>query len=287
MSRALPSCNPASAISCNKLSELCVNCPLAKSHKLPFSLSSSHASHPLELLHLDLWGPTPCPATSGAGYVLLIIDDFSRYTWLYFLSIKDQALPSFINFQKLVERQLNTSIKHLQSDNGGEFLAFKSYLQSQGICHQVSCPHTPEQNGRAERKIRDLVEIGLALSAQASLPLKYWMQPFQMAAYLINLLPSKVLSYQSPIQLLFHKALNYTHLRIFGCLCFPSLRPYMTNKLSYRSTPCVFLGYALSHKGHLCHDTKTDRFYISWHVIFHENTFPFQSSLVSSDTSSS
>ena len=207
-------------------------------------------------------------------------------TLLYFLSTKDQALPCFINFQKLVERQLNTSIKHLQSDKGGGFLAFKSYLQSQGISHRFSCPHTPEQNGRAKRKIRHLVEIGLALSAQASLPLKYWMQSFQTASYLINLLPTKVLSYQSPIQLLFHKAPNYTHLCIFGCLCFPSFRPYMTNKLSYRSTLCVFLGYAPSHKGYLCLDTKTDRFYISWHVIFHENTCPFQSSLVSSDTSS-
>ena len=178
LSRALSSCNPAIVISCNKLSELCVHFPLAKSHKLPLSLSSSHASHPLDLLHLDLWGPAPCSATSGARYVFFIIDDFSRYTWLYFLSTKDQALPSFINFQKLVERQINTSIKHLQSDNGGEFLAFKSYLQSQGISHQFSCPHTPEQNGRVERKIRHLVETGLALSAQASLPLKYWMQSF-------------------------------------------------------------------------------------------------------------
>ena len=99
------------------------------------------------------------------------------------------------------------------------------------------------------------------------------MRSFQKAAYLINLLPTKVLSYQSPIQLLFHKAPNYTHLHIFGCLCFPSLRPYMTNKLS--------------HKGYLCLDTKIDLFYISRHVIFHENTFPFHSSLVSSDISSS
>ena len=119
-----------------------------------------------------------------------------------------------------------------------------------------------------------LVEIGLALSAQASLALKYWMQSFQMAAYLINLLPTKVLSYQSPIQLLFHKAPKYTHLRIFGCLYFPSLRPYMTNKLSYRFTP-FFLGYAPSHKGYLCLDTKTDRFYISWHVIFMKIHFRF------------
>ena len=119
-------------------------------------------------------------------------------------------------------------------DNGATHHLAKDHTSLSNVhAYQFSCPHTPEQNGRAERKIRHLVETGLALSAQASLPLKYWMQSFQKAAYLINLLPTKVLSYQSPIQLLFHKALNYTHLLIFGCLCFPSLRPYMTNKLSY------------------------------------------------------
>ena len=69
-------------------------------------LSSSHASHPLELLHLDLCDPAPCPATSAARYVLLIIDDFSRCTWLYFLSTKDQALPSFINFKNELKGKL-------------------------------------------------------------------------------------------------------------------------------------------------------------------------------------
>ena len=99
------------------------------------------------------------------------------HTTLGFISYpqKTKHCLVLLIFKKLVERQLNTSLKHLQSDNGGEFLGFKSYLQSQGISHQISCPHTPEQNGRAERKVRHLVEIGLALSAQASLPLKYWM----------------------------------------------------------------------------------------------------------------
>ncbi|WKA08247.1 hypothetical protein VitviT2T_025985 [Vitis vinifera] len=114
--------------------------------------------------------------------------------------------------------------------------------------------------------------------AQSFLPSKYWTYAFQTAVYLINLLPAKLLHFQSPTQTLFHKLPNYHHLRVFGCLCFPSLRPYTQHKLCYRSTACVFLGYAPAHKGYLCLDVSTNRIYISRNVIFHESSFPFQSS---------
>ncbi|RVX10653.1 Retrovirus-related Pol polyprotein from transposon TNT 1-94 [Vitis vinifera] len=217
LSKALASCNPSVTLQINKIAP-CIICPLAKSHSLPYSLSSSHASHPLALIHTDLWGPAPSTSITGARYFLIFIDDYSRHTWIYFLSTKDQALQSFITFRKMVENQLQTTIKCIQSDNGGEFLAFKPYLEAHGILHQFSCPHTPQQNGRAERKIRHLVETGLALMAQ--------------------------ITHSNP----FHKLPNYHHLRVFGCLCFPSLRPYTQHKLCYRSTACVFLGYAPAHK---------------------------------------
>ena len=77
VSKVLNICNPS--FHSNKINDSCVFCPLAKAHQLPFLLSNSHASCPLELLHLNLWGPAPCPSTSGARYFLIIIDDFSRY----------------------------------------------------------------------------------------------------------------------------------------------------------------------------------------------------------------
>ena len=197
------------------------------------------------------------------------------------MNTKDQSLPTFT--ATMIEKQLQTPTKGLQSDNGGEFLAFKIYLSTNGIIHRFSCPHTPQQNGRAERKIRH-VETGLALSAQASLHSKFWMQSFQTAIYLINLLPTKVLHYQTPLQILFHKIPNYNHLRIFGCLCFPSLRPYIANKLSHRSIPYVFLGYAHSHKGYLCFDSESGHFYASRQVLFFEDSFPFRSSLATSSS---
>ncbi|RVW48987.1 Retrovirus-related Pol polyprotein from transposon TNT 1-94 [Vitis vinifera] len=242
LSKALASCNPSVTLQINKIAP-CIICPLAKSHSLPYSLSSSHASHPLALIHTDLWGLAPSIFITGARYFLIFIDDYSKHTWIYFLSTKDQALHSFITFRKM-----------------------------------FSCPHTPQQNGIAERKIRHLVETGLTLMAQSFLPSKYWTYAFQTAVYLINLLPAKLLHFQSPIQALFHKLPNYHHLQVFDCLCFPSLRPYTQHKLCYRSTACVFLGYAPAHKGYLCLDVSTSRIYISRNVIFHESSFPFQSS---------
>ena len=124
---------------CNKL-QICGACQYAKSHKLPFPLSMSRASHPLALVHADIWGPTPTPSTSGARFFLLLIDDFSRFSWIYPLHTKDQALPMFVNFHTSVEKQLDFKIKSLQSNNGGEFKAFSSYLAAHGIEHGFSYP---------------------------------------------------------------------------------------------------------------------------------------------------
>ena len=110
------------------------------------------------------------------------------------------------------------------------------------------------------------------------------MQSFQIVVYLINLLPTKVLHYQTTLHILFHKIPNYNHLHIFGCLCFPSLRPYMANKPSHRSIPCVFLGYAPSHKGYFCFDSESGHFYVLRHVLFFEDSFPIRSSLATSSS---
>nr|CAN82610.1 hypothetical protein VITISV_021745 [Vitis vinifera] len=141
LSKALASCNPSVTLQINKI-DPCIICPLVKSHSLPYSLSSSHASHPLAVIHTDLWGPTPSISITGARYFLIFIDDYSRNTWIYFLSTKDQALHSFITFRKMVENQLHTTIKCIQFDNGGEFLAFKPYLEAHAhkgyLCLDVS-----------------------------------------------------------------------------------------------------------------------------------------------------
>lgn len=247
-------------------------------------MSHSRACNPFELIHSDLWGASPVPSDSGARYFFLFIDDFSRFTWLYILHSKDQVYPTFLKFKAMVETQFNTKIKCLQSDWGGEYRTINKFLSPLGIQHRISCPHTPEQNGRVERKNRHIVEVGLSLLTHAHMPFKFWSYAFQTAAYLINRLPTPVLSNASPYHTLYNKTLSYTHLRVFGCACFPFLRPYNHNKLEYRSKECTFVGYSSSHKGYLCMDKETGRVYISRHVIFNEKSFPFASSSSNSNS---
>lgn len=146
-----------------------------------------------------------------------------------------------------------------------------SFFQRIGITHRISCPHAHQQNGAAERKYRHIVEVGLALLARSSMLLKYWDQAFLTATYFINLLPSKVIGYDTPIQRLLHETPNYNSLHIFGCACWPNLRPYNSRKLAFRSIQCVFLGYSSLHKGFKCLDISTGRIYISRDVVFDEN----------------
>jgi len=109
------------------------------------------------------------------------------------------------------------------------------------------------------------------------MPLKFWDQAFLTATYLINILPSRVLENKTPVELLLKEKPQYTSLRVFGCACWPNLRPYNTRKLAFRSTQCVFLGYSAHHKGFKCLEPKTGRIYVSRDVVFDESVFPFSS----------
>lgn len=109
------------------------------------------------------------------------------------------------------------------------------------------------------------------------MPLKFWDQAFLTATYLINILPSKVLDNKTPVELLLNDKPHYNSLRVFGCACWPNLRPYNTRKLAFHSTQCVFLGYSSLHKGFKCLEPNTGHIYISRDVVFDGNIFPFSS----------
>ena len=100
---------------------VCNSCQLTKSHRLPFSLSPSIVVKPFELIHTDLWGPSPVRSISDARYFLLFIDDHTHFTWFYLLKTIDEAYPTFLKFQALIENQFNRKIKVVQSDWGDEF----------------------------------------------------------------------------------------------------------------------------------------------------------------------
>ena len=126
-----------------------------------------------------------------------------------------------------------------------------------------------------KENIRHIVEMGLTLLAQASMPLKFQEQAFETTVYLINRLPTLVLKNRSSYQALYYQKPNLIHLKVFGSECFPYTCPYNIYKLEFRSKPCFFLGYSLSHKGYKCFHLEIGRTFISRHVIFNELSFPF------------
>lgn len=183
---------------------VCEACQYGKSKKLPFAHSVSHASSPFALVHTDLWGPSPLQSPQGHRYYIHFVDDYSRYTWLFPLKHKGESVNAFNLFKAQVENIFNTKIKAIQCDNGTEYKSIASIAQAAGIEMRYTCPYTSVQNGRAERKHRHIVELGLTLLAQARLPLTYWVDAFQMAVFLINRLPTPVLNNDIPLCLLDH-----------------------------------------------------------------------------------
>lgn len=205
------------------------------------------------LVHLNTWR---LDFTYTLPWQLQMLPCYHRPLHLIHMVIpakkKAEVRPTFISFTTLVENRFNSWIGTLFSDSGGEFVALKSFLQSHGISHLASPPHTPQHNGIAERKHRHIVETGLSLHNHAGVPHIYWPYALATATYLINCMPTPTISLDSPFHKLFNQPPNYTKLRTFGCLCFPWLWPYSAHKLDARSVACVFLGYSLTHSAYLC-----------------------------------
>ncbi|CAA0834855.1 Unknown protein, partial [Striga hermonthica] len=269
--KALDICNLPYA---NNKITLCADCLQAKSHVLPFPTVVHNTEKPLEFIHTDLWGPAPIKSTSGACYYVAFVDDYTKFTWLYFLKQKSETYKAFVHFQNVVENQLNLKIKTIQSDGGTEFKPLSSLFSEKGIHHRISCPYTPQQNGLVERKHRQVIEVSLSMMSASNIPKRFWEQAFSTAIYLINRIPNKTISYQSPYHRLYGQIPNYRHLKVFGCRCFPHLRPYTKDKLDLRSTPGVFLGYRSQYKGYKV--LLKNKIIISRNVVFDELCFPYK-----------
>ncbi|RDX85859.1 putative helicase CHR10, partial [Mucuna pruriens] len=160
---------------------------------------------------------------------------------------RSKLLSILMSFSKEVENQFGKTIKILRSDNAKEYFSseLNSYLSSKGILHQSTCPHTPQQNGIAERKNRHLVETAYTLLLSANVPTNHWDEVVLTVCFLINRMPSASLENQIPHSILFSKDKMY-HVppRVFGCVCFVHDVSPGRDKLSARAIKCVFLGYS-------------------------------------------
>ncbi|CAJ2641560.1 unnamed protein product [Trifolium pratense] len=268
-------------IVCNKFQNnfVCQSCQFGKQVKLPFYESLSHTLFPFDIVHSDLW-TSPTLSSGGHRYYILFLDDFTNFLWTFPIANKSQAYSIFLKFHNHIKTQFERDIKCFQCDNGKEYdnTSFHKFCEQNGMSFRFSCPHTSPQNGKAERKIRTINNIIRTLLVHASLPPSFWHHALQMATYLLNILPNKKLALQTPTTILYQKLPSYSHLKVFGCLCFPLIPSTTRNKLQPRSKPCVFLGYPSNHRGYKCLDLSNHKIFISRHVIFDENVFPFSNS---------
>ena len=183
----------ASNIGVKMNSFFCDSCVVAKIHELPYSISNTQYMKPLEMIFIDIWGPAHEYSIDGHQYYISFVDACSKFTWLYLMHAKSQALDIFLKFKLLIENQLGHKIKNIQSDNAREFISFDKTLALFGIHHRYTFPYTHQQNGIVERKHQHVVETGLSLLAHASLPLKYWSYAFKAVVFIINNLPTSTL----------------------------------------------------------------------------------------------
>jgi hypothetical protein len=260
----------------NSVKTHCIHCLAGKMHQLPFPVSNKSVSSPFALIHANLWGPAPIMSYTGFRYYLVLVDELTKFTWTYLLKHKSDTFKVFTQFQAMINTQFSLPIKILCTDCGGEFTStdFNQFCANNGILHQLSCPHTPQQNGVAERKHRHLIQCALALLSESKLPISYWSYAVSTATHLVNRLPTPNLKQKTPWELLFHIPPDISYLKSFGCQCFPLLTPYTAHKLHPKTIPCVFLGYPSNTKGYLCLDPITKRVYTSRHVLFNETIFP-------------
>lgn len=233
----------------------------------------SKSTRKLDLVHSDLCGPMSVNSFGGALYFLILVDDATRMTYVSFLKKKSETLREFKSFVSEMENQGRCRIRALRTDNGTEYCNadFKRFLKFKGIEHQTSAPYTPEQNGLAERTNRTLIEKARCMIAHSKLSKKYWAEAVNMAAYLKNISPTRVLNNKIPAEVFYGKTPSYSHLWTFGCLAYVHVPKEKRKKWDTVSKPCIFVGYTKTNTQYRFMDPVTRRLVISGSAKFLEN----------------
>ena len=270
-----------------KHNSLCEGCVMGKQHRVPHpKVATTRATEPHETIHSDVCGPMPVDSVGGSRYFVTFINDFWRYTLVYFLKQKSEVLEKF-RFQEFVNFTTNVTgkqvktlitrnqVKKMRSDNGGEYESkkFDAYLKEKGIVHQRTVPDNPAQNCVAERMNRTLVEAARSMMCHADMPQRFWAEAINTAAYLRNRSPTVSLKGATPYQCWYNEKPDVSHLRVFGCLAYVHVAKSKRQKFDAKSRRAVFVGYPEGTKGYKLFDPVTGQFIRSRDVIFSEQEF--------------
>ncbi|XP_066334528.1 uncharacterized protein [Miscanthus floridulus] len=205
-----------------------------------------------ELLHMDTVGPARVRSAGGKWYVLIVVDDFSRYSWVFFLESKDEAFSHVHDLVLKLKNELsNNAVRAIRSDNGTEFKnsRMKAFCSEQGLDHQFSSPYVPPQNGVVERKNRTLVEMARTMLDEHKTPRRFWAEAINTACYVANRIFLRAFLGKTSYELRFGRPPKVFHFRVFGCKCFILIKGNL-DKFESRSSDGLFLGYALQGRAY-------------------------------------
>lgn len=254
-------------------SSICGICCEGKMSRHKFPKESKHCTESkLDLIHSDLCGPMEVNTPSGNRYILTLIDDYSRFCFVYFLKHKSEAIDRIKEFVALVKNNFQKNMKRFRSDRGGEFISksMKEFFSSEGIIHEKSVPGCPQQNGIAERKNRYLVEMARCLLFQSNLDKKYWAEAVNTANFIENRLGVKHNDNATPYERWYGKKPNLNYFRIFGSKAYVYSNDPKRKKLDRKCKQLVFIGYEEHSKGYRFIDLNTNAIVISRDAQFDE-----------------
>ncbi|GJU63527.1 retrovirus-related pol polyprotein from transposon TNT 1-94 [Tanacetum coccineum] len=254
---------------------LCSACALGKSTKKPHKPKSEDTNQEkLYLLHMDLCGPMCVASVNGKKYILVIVDDYSRFTWVKCLRSKDEAPAFIINFLKMIQVRLKETVRRIRTDNGTEFVnqTLREYYEKVGISHETSVARSPQQNGVVERRNRTLIEAARTMLIYAKAPLFLWAEAVATACYTQNRSMIRLRHGKTPYELLHNKPPDLSYLYVFSALCYPMNDSENLGKLQAKADIGIFIGYAPTKKAFRIYNKHTRQIIETIHVDFDELT---------------
>ncbi|GJS22835.1 retrovirus-related pol polyprotein from transposon TNT 1-94 [Tanacetum coccineum] len=252
---------------------LCSACQLGKSRKATHKPKMINTiMEVLHTLYMDLCGPLRVHSINGKKYILVIVDDYSRFTWVNFLRSKDETPAFVINLLKQLQVGHNKTVRFVRTDNGTKFLnkALTDYYKSVGITHEKTVPRTPQQNDVVKQRNRTLVEATRTMLIFSKAPLFLWAEAVAIACYTQNRSLIHTLYNKTPYELVHDKKPDLSFLRIFGALCYPTNESEDLGKLKAKADIGFFVGYAPNMKGYKIYNKQTRQIMETIQVTFDE-----------------
>ena len=260
---------------------VCYGCELGKSTRQPFTGSAKKSSRRLEIVHSDLAGPMQSNSLQGSKYIATFIDDYSRHAVVYYLRSKDQFVTALKQFLSWAETQTSDKMRALHSDRGGEYIAgyIKDILVQRGIEHHLTMPNSPQQNGKAERFNRTIMDKAMSMLHNAGLSYGFWEHAVCTATHIYNRSPIRSLKWRTPHEIWSggHTP-DVSYFRVFGCKAYVHVHKDDRKKLDPKAIEATFIGYEPGSKGYRLWDKRTRSVRLSRDVKFDEDQFPSRKS---------